>query len=251
VARTQVNVNYDQNSVTAMLHAENGPVGRDMRRRGERVLARAKELVGIDTGRLHNSLRLSNATVGGERAVTVWTPVRYARFHHDGTGIFGRSGRPIRPKNARALRFKPRGSSAFVFAASVRGSRPNPFMREALLAAANPGFVARARGLISSLAGRNGAPAAGIIAGRDAAKIPGSGPRPARAPSTRRRTPRTTQPSRQATQQPQGWQSGVSGGRTANTGSGWQRNVSGGRSRTRDNGGWQRDIRPGRRARDD
>lgn len=222
---TQVNVVFDRNTINAMLHSDTGMTGREIHRRGERVLTRAKELVGVASGRLMNSLRLSRSTVGGEVAVNISTNVRYARFHHDGTGIYGRTGQPIRPRNARALRFKPRGGNDFVFAASVRGSRPNPFLREALLAAANPSLIARARGVINRLAGRNGAPAAGIRAGRDAAKIPGSGPRPARTPSTRRR--RTT---------PQ------------QTSGGWQRNVSGGRSAARDTG-WVRDVGPGPRRR--
>ena len=178
---------FDRNTVNAMLHSDTGMTGREIHRRGERVLARARELVGIASGRLYNSLRLSRTTVGGEVAVNISTNVRYARFHHDGTGIYGRTGRPIRPVSAKALRFKPRGSSQYVHAASVRGSRPNPFLREALEAAADRGLVARARSLVNRLAGRNGAPAAGIRAGRDAAKIPGSGPRPVRTPSPTRR----------------------------------------------------------------
>ena len=224
MARTTTNIVFDRNSINAMLHSDNGMTGREINRRGVRVLTRAKELVGIASGRLHNSLRMIRSSVGGEVSVTIYTPVRYARFHHDGTGIFGRTGQPIRPRNARALRFKPRGSSQFVYAASVRGSRPNPFMREALLAAANPSMLARARSVVNRLAGRNGAPAAGIIAGRDAAKIPGSGPRPVRPPSPRRARPR---------QQPT---------------NGWQRNVSGGRSAARDTG-WARDVGPGPRRR--
>jgi hypothetical protein len=219
-----VNTVYDRNSINNMLHSSNGMTGREITRRGERVLARAKELVGYDSGRLHNSLRLSRSTVGGEVAVTISTPLKYARYHHDGTGIFGRTGQPIRPVSAKALRFKPRGSTGFVFAASVRGSRPNPFMREALEAAADPGLIARARSLLGRLAGRNGAPAAGIRAGRDAAKIPGAGPRPARTPSPRRRA---------APRQGNG---------------GWQRNVSGGRSAARDTG-WERGVGPGPRRR--
>ncbi len=241
-----------------MLHADNGPVGRDMRRRGARVLARAKELVGIATGRLYNSLKLSLVTIRGRSAVVVSTDVPYARYHHDGTGIYGSRGTPIRPRNAKALRFKPRGSSKFVFAASVRGSRPNPFLLEALSAAADVSLVARARSLVNRLAGRNGI-AAGVVAGRDAAKIPGSGPRPQRAPSTRRRR---QQPARRSGWQSQvsggrsssgsrsgGWQGGVSAGRNATQPStgGWQRNVTGGRSRTRDTG-WARDVSGGRRA---
>lgn len=187
MARTTINTNYDRNSINNMLHSSNGMTGREITRRGARVLARAKELVGYDSGRLHNSLRMSRATVGGEVAVTISTPVRYARYHHDGTGIYGRTGQPIRPVSAKALRFKPRGSTGYVYAASVRGSRPNPFMREALEAAADPGLISRARSLINRLAGRNGAPSAGVRAGRDAAKIPGSGPRPARTPAPRRR----------------------------------------------------------------
>ncbi len=93
---TSINMVFDRNAVNGMLHSPNGMTGREITRRGERVLTRARELVGIASGRLYNSLRLSRATVGGEVAVNISTNVRYARFHHDGTGIFGRTGQPRR-----------------------------------------------------------------------------------------------------------------------------------------------------------
>jgi hypothetical protein len=63
--------------------------------------------------------------------------VRYARWVHNGTGIYGPRHRPIKPKRAKALRFKGRrfGKSGWVYARQVKGMKPNPFLEDALIAA--------------------------------------------------------------------------------------------------------------------
>ena len=54
---------------------------------------------------------------------------------HNGTGIYGPARKMITPKRARRLKFKPSGSTRFVYARAVRGMPPNPFLRNALPAA--------------------------------------------------------------------------------------------------------------------
>lgn len=72
--------------------------------------------------------------MGGIPVGIVGTNVRYARFIHDGTGLYGPRKRLIRPVRAKALRWVGRDGNV-VFARSSRGIRPRPFLRDALEAA--------------------------------------------------------------------------------------------------------------------
>jgi len=57
-----------------------------------------------------------------------------------GTGIYGRRGRPIRPRQSRVLRFPDReAGSGFVYRRSVAGQRPNPFMLRGLIRGTSSG----------------------------------------------------------------------------------------------------------------
>jgi hypothetical protein len=56
------------------------------------------------------------------------TPV-YAKWVHDGTGIYGPKGTPIVPKKANFMRFQIDGK--WFAKRSVRGQRPQPYLKEA------------------------------------------------------------------------------------------------------------------------
>lgn len=87
----------------------------------------------VDTGQMRNGITAAAPRVQGSKAsVTVTSTAEHSRAQHDGTGIFGPSGRPIVPRRARVLRFRPKGSATFVFAPSVRGVKGTPFMADAL-----------------------------------------------------------------------------------------------------------------------
>jgi hypothetical protein len=73
--------------------------------------------------------------INGAPVARVGTIVHYARFVHDGTGIYGPKHAPIRPKKSRWLVFTPKGQKSPVFARSVRGMPGTPFLRDALPAA--------------------------------------------------------------------------------------------------------------------
>ena len=129
-------------AVRALLTAPNGGVARDLLRRGLAVETQAKRNLGgvggpkrIDTGRLRASIATVLVTRNGAPAVLVGTNVNYAKFVHDGTGVHGPLHRPIRPKRARFLRFRPKGSRRFVYARQVQGMVANPFLKNALSAA--------------------------------------------------------------------------------------------------------------------
>lgn len=131
-------------AIDDILTSPTGPVAHALLLRGYRVQAQARKNLGggpsgpkrIDTGKLRASisvvLRKKNS-----RTLTVYigTSVEYAVWVHDGTGLYGPLHRPITPRTKRYLRFKPHGSSTYVYARSVKGMRPNPFLADALGAA--------------------------------------------------------------------------------------------------------------------
>jgi HK97 gp10 family phage protein len=119
----------------AQISAPTGIIARDMLRRGYKVERRAKELCPVDTGRLRASISLVQVFRNNVPVVQVGTNVYYAQYVEFGTGIYGPRHQRITPKNGRYLVFKPRGSRDKVFARSVAGSRPRPFLTEALPAA--------------------------------------------------------------------------------------------------------------------
>lgn len=57
------------------------------------------------------------------------TPV-YAKWVHDGTGIYGPKGTPIVPKKATFMRFQIDGK--WFAKRSVKGQQPQPYLREAV-----------------------------------------------------------------------------------------------------------------------
>jgi hypothetical protein len=68
-------------------------------------------------------------------SVRVGTNVYYARWVHDGTGIYGPRRMVIKPKRAKALvwRSQLHGQKSgkfrgYVVVKSVKGMRPNPFL---------------------------------------------------------------------------------------------------------------------------
>ncbi len=132
----RVNLQINQRAVRALLVDPDGPVAEELMRRGRNVAFYARKYAPVDTGRLRASITTELVQYAGSIAVIVGTNVNYAMYQHEGTGIYGPHGTPIVPVRARALRFRPRGSTDFVFAKSVRGTPPTFFLRRALVAAA-------------------------------------------------------------------------------------------------------------------
>lgn len=129
-------------ALNQLLSGPRGGVAQDMLRRGLLVETQAKRNVSgeggpkrVDTGRLRASIDTQLVVRGGKPIAVVGTNVFYARWVHDGTGIYGPRHRRITPVRRKRLRFKPRGSGRYVYARSVRGMIPNPFLANALSAA--------------------------------------------------------------------------------------------------------------------
>lgn len=119
--------------IEELLHSPTGPVVQEVVSRSRTVANLAKRKVGVDSGRLRGSIRFTIQIQHGRVVGTIGTMVQYGVYHHEGTGIYGPRRRPITPTSAKVLVFSPKGSGGrVVYATSVRGSKPNPFLVEAL-----------------------------------------------------------------------------------------------------------------------
>lgn len=93
----------------------------------ERYRANIRTTDRINTGEMVNSVQQRDVPGRSpmQPAIAVGTPVSYAKYQEFGTRAHG-------PVRAKYLKFKPKGSSSFVFAKWVRGVRPARFAQNAL-----------------------------------------------------------------------------------------------------------------------
>lgn len=88
--------------------------------------------------------------LGAEVVVPPIDGVPYMFYQHEGTGVYGPRGAPIVPVNAKFLRFtvrtirvsasgRARSGSSVVYARSVRGVPPNPFLLDSFFATVDEG----------------------------------------------------------------------------------------------------------------
>jgi hypothetical protein len=131
-ASVRIDLNYRQ--INRILRSPNGLVARNMLRRGRKVQRHAQRNVNSRTGALARSIKVRLAMEAGAPGVDVYTDLYYSLWVHDGTGIYGPRGRPIRPRRARYMVFRGSGGT-MVYARSVRGQRANPYLRDALRSA--------------------------------------------------------------------------------------------------------------------
>ena len=151
MARFSFSTQLHPEAIAQLTSSPNGAVAKALLRRGLLVETAAKRNLDgnanapkrVDTGRLRSSIATTLSIEDGKPVVSVGTNVFYARFVHDGTGIYGPRHRIITPVRRRVMRFKPkvllpgrrRGRGGFVYTRRVIGMRPNHFLRDALQAA--------------------------------------------------------------------------------------------------------------------
>jgi hypothetical protein len=116
-------VNIYDAKLNNMLKGPQGEVARFMRRIGREIQTLSKAQVKIRSGRLRNSIRVTEKTLRTERAIGVGSKVRYAYLHHEGT-------RPHLIVPVRRTHLKFRSGARIVFAKSVLhpGTKPNPYL---------------------------------------------------------------------------------------------------------------------------
>lgn len=134
VARVVIN----DAALSRLLRGQDGAVVKAMADVGRKVSNEAKRRCPVDEGRLRASITSTTQVEGNLVVTRVGTPVEYALYVHNGTGIYGPSGMPITPKRGTgrlghraALRWVPRGGEA-VYAFWVRGVKGRPFLTDAL-----------------------------------------------------------------------------------------------------------------------
>ena len=134
VAAVKVTVRLNPAAIDRLVRDPNSPVGRQLVRKTVGAFNRAVSTCPVDKGRLRSAhtweVRVDERGLVG----VIGVKVPYAKAVHDGTGIYGPRGTPIRPVRARVLVFKPKGSATFVFARQVRGMRGRPWLRNAVQA---------------------------------------------------------------------------------------------------------------------
>jgi hypothetical protein len=133
--------------IAFILSSPNGPLAKDLIKRGKRVESRAKRnLAGghgaprrIDTGLLRASISSNLIFMYPALGVRVGSGVKYARFVHDGTGLYGPKKTLIRPKTGKVLVFPSKiyGAKKGKFMGKVvvpyvRGMKANPYLKDAL-----------------------------------------------------------------------------------------------------------------------
>lgn len=117
-------------AIQTLLRSPTGPVHRKVSSIVRKTDAIATATVKVDEGRLKNS-RVSGVRDEATRLVGyIEYTVDYALFVHEGTGIYGPRGRPIKPKRGEFLVFRINGQ--LVYARQVKGSRPDPWLVNAL-----------------------------------------------------------------------------------------------------------------------
>lgn len=140
MAKARVRQQWNSTAFVRFAREPQGGIARDMLRRGLNVETRGKQALSepprrIDTGRGRASIGTTQIFRDGIPGARVGTTVYYMLYVQTGTGVFGPKRRRIYPKQARFLRFKPKGSNRYVYARSVAGMKPNPFLTRGLLAA--------------------------------------------------------------------------------------------------------------------
>lgn len=130
---------YKPATMHAILASPQGGLAKDMFKRAVRVQTKAKQNLQrppqrVNTGALRASITIVPYLFEGYPAFRVGTPLKYARYVHDGTGIYGPHHQLIEPVNAKALRWQG-NMGEFVFAKHVKGMPPNPFLADAMSAA--------------------------------------------------------------------------------------------------------------------
>lgn len=115
-------INYEMNAKTGM-------VGRYMVGLGTKIIAGAKERVGVKTGKLRDSIHMAHYATGRTQYIRVGSALKYALLHHEGS-----PPHLITPKPPRThLRFASR-KGAIVYATTVMhpGTKPNKYLSSQL-----------------------------------------------------------------------------------------------------------------------
>lgn len=137
-----------QIDVAALTKTTTAAASRDLNRRANAVANMARRKVDVDEGRLRASIGYELDETPTGIIARIGTPLDYGLYRHEGTGIYGPRGAPIKPKRGQVLAWPVKNNSGrgnrrysggktanMAFARSVKGAKGNPFLRDSLDAA--------------------------------------------------------------------------------------------------------------------
>lgn len=137
----QVRVDLHHAQIRNFLYAPSGPVSRGVRRWAQEVRQVAMSNTPKATGQLASSSAVEMNTHPGLVVGAITFRARHALWVHEGTGIYGPRGRPIRARGRGLLKFPNRGGAIgprggrvrpYVYVRSTRGQPGQPFLTYAL-----------------------------------------------------------------------------------------------------------------------
>ena len=109
------------------LNHPRGMVGRHLHRVAKKILLDAKLQVGVKTGKLRRSIRITNVPSSSGQAVHIGSKVKYAYLHHEGS-----KPHIITPKGPDVLRFVSKGRIVHTRLVRHPGTKPNRFLSDQL-----------------------------------------------------------------------------------------------------------------------
>lgn len=125
MAKARATLKLDQGQMQKELMGTGKAVPRLVNTVARRTAQSAKSRTPVDTGNLRNSINQKPLTVTGLKASTqVVADAEYSLFVHDGTAPV------IYPKKGKFLKFQI--GDRTIYAKSVRGQKPRPFLTNAL-----------------------------------------------------------------------------------------------------------------------
>lgn len=131
-------ITINQAELRRFLASPAGPVVRHVEKLTRRVANEARRQAPVDEGTLRASIQQA-VTVSSTKVVgRVGSGLDYSVYVNLGTGVWGPKGKPIVPIRRKFLRFEvksgalAKGRRPVVFAKSVKGQKPNPFLVNAL-----------------------------------------------------------------------------------------------------------------------
>jgi hypothetical protein len=134
-----VRVDLHSGEIYRFLYSPSGQVVRGVRRWTQQVRTLAVLRVPKNSGQLAGSSTVEMNTHPGFVVGVITFSARHALWVHQGTGIYGPRGRPIRKPGGGLMKFPtgargagPARGRPFTYTRSVRGQRPQPFLVSAL-----------------------------------------------------------------------------------------------------------------------
>lgn len=132
-----VRITWDEGAFAQLLEVQTVPEAcwRAARKVRDRAKVNITSAGRVDTGAMRNSIVARRLRKGSGVWYEIGSPLKYAIYQHE--GVTG----PILPRRAKVLRFKPKGSSAYVFTPRSSGFSGVPFLTDALKSLTNSDFA--------------------------------------------------------------------------------------------------------------